>query len=192
MGWVTIRYRLRSSAPLYFHNDQAADPLNRFAKALKQVSAKRSKTDADHEELARLEFMAALYMGPNGPVIPAPMIDATLTNAAKVSREGKLSKSGVFCPEHAPLEYDGPRTAEELWNDERFRSREPVKVGMARVMRTRPVFSEWAAVVTVQVEDIVVNPARLDDWFHIAGTQCGFGDWRPQHGRFTAERLNGG
>jgi len=67
-----------------------------------------------------------------------------------------------------------------------------VRVGMARVARTRPVFREWSANVRLHIEPTLVNVARVDEWMRVAGTQIGIGDWRPQYGRFTAERLTNG
>lgn len=148
------------------------------------------KTDADYEEMARIEFMAGLYMGEDGPVIPANLVDALILNGAKKSKEGVRSKSGCFCLQHAKLEYEGPRTAEELWDDDDFRFSSIVRVGQARVSRMRPIFKEWSAIVCVNVEDTLVNPARVDDWLTAAGSQVGLGDWRPQYGRFTVERLS--
>lgn len=191
MAWQTIVYRLTSDCPMLMHNGQTADPLNHWSKSMKQVSGKRKKTDADYEELARLEFFAALYMGSNGPIIPLANIDSMIVNAAKKLREGQMAKSGVFCLTDAPLEYDGPREPQTLWNAETFRHVAIVRVSMARVARTRPVFKEWAANVTLNIEDSIVNAAQVDAWMNIAGTQIGLGDWRPQHGRFTAVRLNG-
>lgn len=191
MAWKEVTYRLTSVCPQIVHNGQTADPLNKWAKAIKKVSGKRSKTDADYEEMAHLEFLAGMYMGPNGPVIPAPNIDAMVLNAAKKTREGQLAKAGAFCIEDAAMEYDGPRDVEELWKDERFRHVAIVRVGTARVARTRPVFKEWSAVVKINFEETVVNIAQIDQWMQTAGTQVGLGDWRPQHGRFTAKRLNG-
>lgn len=153
------------------------------------MSAKKAKTDADYEELARLEFMAGLYLSPEGPVIPSFVIEALLVGAAKKVREGNEAKAGMYGPENAALQYDGPRTADELWADESFRYMAIVRVGTARVARCRPVFNNWSAVVKVSVETGVVNPARVDDWMAIAGTQIGVGDWRPKFGRFTAVRL---
>lgn len=189
MAWQTLQYRLSSSAPLLMHNGQMANPVNRWAKLMKQISSKRAKTDADYEEMARIEFLASLYMAADGPVIPSFVLDATLVNGAKKSKEGMSAKSGAFCLDNARLEYDGPRTADELWQVEQFRHVALVRVGTARVARTRPVFAEWSAVVSVNIETGIVNPARVDDWFAVAGTQVGIGDWRPQHGRFTAIRI---
>jgi hypothetical protein len=191
MAWKSVSYKLTSSAPLIAHNGQTADPLNKWAKALKLISSKRAKTDADYEEMARIEFMAGLYMGEGGPIIPAFVLDPVVVNGAKKSKEGMVAKSGCFCLEHARLDYDGPRTADELWNDEQFRFSALVRVGNARVSRMRPIFRNWGAIVTLHVEDTMVNVSRVDAWLDAAGTQVGIGDWRPQYGRFTAERLNG-
>lgn len=190
MAWQTLTYQLTSDCPMLMHNGQGADPLNKWSKAKKQVTSKRKKTDADQEELSRLDFLSGLYMGKDGPIIPAVNIDGMLLNAAKKNREGPLAKSGVFCTADTPLQYDGPRTADELFADERFRHVSLVRVQQSRTPRTRPIFSEWTAKVQVQIEDTVVNPKQVDDWFHIAGTQVGLGDWRPQHGRFSAMRVN--
>lgn len=189
MAWKTVTYQLTSVCPMLAHNGQTADPLNKFAKALKQVSSKRVKTDADFEEMARIEFLAGLYMGESGPIIPAQNIDSMLINGAKKSKEGITAKSGVFCPEHAVMEYEGPRTADELWADERFRFAALVKVGQARIVRMRPIFRQWSATVKINVEESVTNVSRVDDWMTVAGSIVGLGDWRPQHGRFEVKRL---
>lgn len=190
MAWQILRYTLTSSAPLIMHNGQMADPLNYYAQELHKISGKTKKTDADHMRMAEIEFMAGLYMGEDGPIIPAYVIDAMTVNAAKKSKEGPAAKSSVFCLGHAQLEYDGPRTADELWADERFRLRAAAVVGMGKkVMRTRPMFGTWSLTATINVEITIVNPERIDEWMRVAGTQVGLGDWRPQHGRFQAKRL---
>jgi hypothetical protein len=191
MAWQEVTYRLTSSAPLLMHNGQTADPLNKWAKAMKQVSGKRLKTDADHEELSRIEFLAALYMDKDGPILPPNMLDALTVAGAKKSKEGPSAKSGCFCLNVARLDYTGPRTADELWADESFRFSAIVRIGTARIARMRPIFHDWTADVRLHVESTIVNVARVDEWLRIAGTQIGLGDWRPQYGRFTAERLSG-
>ena len=158
---------------------------------MKTISGKRKKVDSDYEELARIEFLAGLYMSAEGPIIPNTLIDGMTVRAAMKMKEGPVAKSGVFCLDHARLDYDGPRAADALWADERFRFACAVRVGQARVMRMRPRFNEWSATVSLNIEDTLVNPAQVDKWMEVAGTQVGIGDWRPQFGRFTAQRLNG-
>jgi len=190
MAWTTVTYRITGDAPLIMHNGNLANPLSKAAKALKQVSSKKKKTDADFERMAEIEFKAGLYIDEDsGPVIPGENMEATLYNAAKITKEGKIAKSACFVPKHAELLYDGPRDADGLWQDERFRNCVGVKVGMSRVMRTRPIFKEWAAVIEVEYEDSIVNEEQVDRWVQSAGTQVGLCDWRPRCGRFTAEKF---
>lgn len=184
MAWITRNYKLISVCPMICHNGQTADPLNQFSKALKQISSKRVKVESDLEEMARIEFLAGLYVGKNGPIVPSANIDSMIINAAKKNKEGVQAKSGVFCSEHMSIEYDGPRSLDDLWKDSRFRHSAIVRVGTARVVRTRPIFNEWSGLVKLSIEDSVVNPSRVDDWMIKAGSIVGLGDWRPQHGRF--------
>lgn len=189
MAWQEVKYKLTSVCDLLMHNGQTADPLNKWSKLIKQISSKRQKTDSDHEEIARLEFLASLYMSIDGPVIPSYMVDAVLVAGARKTKEGTIAKSAVFCTEHSPLQYAGPRTADDLWADERFRFSSIVRVQNARIARMRPKFDEWSAVVSVKYEPSLVNASRIDEWFNVAGSQIGLGDWRPQHGRFDVQRL---
>ena len=190
MAWQELTYQLISDCPMLVHNGQTADPLNKWSKTLKALNSKRKKTDADYEEIARLEFFAGLYMGENGPVIPAPNIDAMLIAAARQNRQGPLAKSGLYCAKDAAMQYEGPHTADDLWKDERFRHTAIVRIGTSKVVRMRPIFRTWSGIVTLNVEDSIVNSAQVDEWMFIAGRQVGLGDWRPQHGRFSVERMD--
>jgi hypothetical protein len=181
----TVTYRLTSSAALMQHNGQLADPLNRWSKLIKAISAKRKKTDADYAEMARLEFSGSLYMDPDGPVIPSFSINAMLVNAAKKFREGDMARTGVFCFSHARLNYDGPRTMDGLWAEERFRDARLVKVQTARVVRTRPIFNEWSADITLDIDTSILNPNRVNEWMDTAGRLIGLLEMRPTLGRFT-------
>jgi hypothetical protein len=190
MAWKTLTYRITGDAPLIMHNGALANPLSAASKQLKQVTSKKKKTDADFERMAEIEFKAGLYMDEDsGPVIPGENIEATLYSAAKITKEGKIAKSACFVPKHAVLLYEGPRDADGLWQEEEFRNCVGVKVGMSRIMRTRPIFKDWSAVIEVEYEDSVVNEEQVDRWVNSAGTQVGLCDWRPRCGRFTAEKV---
>jgi hypothetical protein len=176
---------------MLMHNGQLADPMNAFSRALKAITGKRSKTDADYEEMARIEFLGGLYMGKTGPVIPPQNVRGMLIHAARKRKEGKLCEAGVFILQNSELEYDGPRNADALWEDESFRDRAIVVVGRNRVARTRPIFNEWVAKVKVTYDDDVLNEGQLDEWFSIAGSIIGQGDYRPLYGRFEVVSENG-
>ena len=63
------------------HNGQLSDPLNEWTKAKKKITDKKKKTDADHEEVSRLEWMGGLYLFNGAPCIPREAIKATLLRA---------------------------------------------------------------------------------------------------------------
>ena len=46
MAWTTLTYKITGDAPLIMHNGDLANPLSKAAKALKQVTGKKKKTDA--------------------------------------------------------------------------------------------------------------------------------------------------
>jgi hypothetical protein len=185
--YKTLTTRVIGIAPLIMHNGQTADPLNKYAKAKKEIANKRKKTEADYMELMRIEFLAALYLGPDGPVIPSTMIESNITEGAKKSKNGKLAQAGVMVDRHAKLEYDGPRTWEELFDEERFRLTIPVKIGMQKVVTCRPIFKEWSATIEVRYLDDILNERDLLTAIRAGGTYAGYGTWRPRHGRFALE-----
>jgi hypothetical protein len=185
-----MSYRLVGVAPLLQHNGQLADPLNQWAKALKKITGKAKKTEADHEELARLEWMGGLYLYKGAPCIPGIAYQATLINAAKSLKKGAKAKAGLVCEDNFPLQYDGPADPMMLWADERFRDRTSMCVGgKNRVMRTRPRFETWSADITVAFNDELLNPDDIHDFIRIGGDQIGLLEGRPRYGRYQATKL---
>lgn len=182
-------YTLKSLCPMIMHNAQLADPMNDFSKAMKAISGKRAKTEADHMEMSHIEFLGGLYMGNDGPVIPPQNVRKMLIEAARKRKEGKLAEAGIFVLDAFPLIYDGPRNADALWEAESFRDRRIVVVGRNRIVRTRPIFNEWQSKVKILFDDDVLNQGHLDSWFEIAGNIIGLNEMRPQYGRF--EVMNG-
>ena len=185
----TAKYRLTGVSPLLQHNGRLADPLSAFARALKEVTGKRNKTDADHEEASKLEWFGGLYTEDNKIVIPGPCMTATLINAAKKRKKGIQAKAGLLCEENFVVEYDGPEDLDLLWLDERFRDRTLMRVSQSGVMRTRPKFMPWATVITVSFNDQMLNPKEIDFFVEIGGEQIGVCEGRPRFGRYTSMKL---
>ena len=91
-------------APLILHNGHLADPLNYYAKEMKKISGKRHKTEADLEELARLEWHGSLYVSEGQVVIPGEMIEAHLVGAAKKLKKGQQAKASLsYDPADRPI-----------------------------------------------------------------------------------------
>lgn len=179
------------------HNERLADPLDPIVRELSQITKKRSKTEEDHLEIARLEFMGGLYTNPpldlsmNGstpaPGVPAWNIIRCLQEGGKRRKRGADVLRGVHPIEsHVPIEYDGPRNPHDMWIDGRFSLRKTVGVQRARTMRTRPVFVDWQLSLPVEVDPVVFDLDVLAAIWRDAGVYAGLGEMRPIYGRFAA------
>lgn len=183
-------YRIRGLSPTMLNNGRMADPLDEYAKKLKVISHKRVKTDADYEEMAKVEWYGSLYVDEAGaPCWPGENIEAMLIAAAKKKRLGVQAKAGILSDGNWPIIHKGPSTADELWTLPEYRDRRKARVKQASVMRTRPIFRVWELEFTVAFQPDLLNEAEVDEIVAIAGEQIGLSDFRPKFGRF--EVLNG-
>lgn len=187
MDYHSLQRKIIGVTPLIHHNGQLADPLNKFARALKSISAKRDKTDADHAEMARQEWYGGLYLSEGVPCLPAEMIEAALIESAKKQKRGKQAQAGIRCPQNVPLIYDGPKDQQELWEDEQFRLVKIVRVQRNRVLRCRPIFRQWAANLDIEYDPHQLNEREMLAILIRLGDDIGLGDWRPKYGRFQVE-----
>ena len=189
----SVQIQFQGVSPLLCHNGQTADPRNTYAKAMKAVSGKRKKTDADYDEMARLEWLAGLYRIDGDLVLPDYVIESAMIKGAMKSKRGPQAKCGLFFTEHASLQFDGKPdviddgTLTDMFESGQFTHTIGVKVGMAKVMRTRPVFRNWSITATAQYDPDVLNLREVEEIAMDAGKLVGIGDWRPKHGRFNAE-----
>ena len=189
------KYRLKGvkNCPFLSHNGQLAHPLNPYAKAIREISGKRKKVDADHEEMAHLEFLGSLYLDEKQePCIPDYVIRGMLLGkggAARKQRLGKDAELGILITGNFPLEYEGPRNAEKLWKDGGFRFDSLERIQNSKVARTRPIFHQWSSTVEVQYNDDYINGDTVDLLMIKAGNECGIGDRHPTFGRFTVETM---
>jgi hypothetical protein len=188
-AYRSLKFKIIGVSPLLVHNGQLADPLNPHAKAMAQISAKRKKTEADQRQLADLEFLGSLYISKGMPCLPAEMMEAALVRAAGHERRSAKAKAGIMIREDLLLQYDGPKDAQALRADPRFRLRCAVRIGPSRIMRTRPRFSDWAADVTVNYLPKILNEQDIRNFLEVVGSEIGVGDWRPKFGRFHVEDI---
>jgi hypothetical protein len=181
----TITYQIAGVAPILLHNVRLADPTCDVVKQIKKITSKKTKTEADHEELSRLEWYGSLYLDEHeNIIIPSENLESMLVAASKANKLSKLFQSGVFIEQDAILDYGKRLTPDELWNSRKYINKSSVKVQKNRVLRTRPMFPVWQLEFTVTYSPEVVTKAQLDDALDIAGNLVGLGDWRPKFGRF--------
>lgn len=181
-----VKFRIEGTRPLLMHADVLADPLNELTKIHKALTAKRKKTDEDHLDIAKSEWRASLYYDDDiGPFIPGINVEASIVAGAKLSRLGaQFKRSAEVIDEKCKLEYNGPRTIKDLWN-ERYYDARSVKVQSARLMRYRPIFRGWATQFTVMYDEESINRDQVIRCVIDAGEYCGIGDYRPKFGRFS-------
>jgi len=184
MSYQALTYQIRGLCPILLHNGQTADPLNHYAKEIKKIASKRNKTDADIEQMMMLEWQAGLYIENKAVVIPDTVLLGMITAAAKKIKKGPQAKSGIFIQGNFPLQYEGPKNLEKLWQDEKFRLTVKVTVNRSSIMRTRPKFDKWSLGFPVEIDTTLINESDLTDILKIGGKQIGLGDWRPRYGRF--------
>lgn len=181
----SFKATLRSTAPFLMNNGRLANPMDTFARAIKKITAKRHKTEADFEELAKLEWHGSLYLKNGKPCLPALMLDACLINGAKKVKKGMQAKAGLFSIDDFVLHHDGPETIAALWETERFRFTIGCRLqGKATIMRTRPRFDTWSADIEIAFNDEALNASDIREFLLIAGRDVGIGNWRPRFGRF--------
>jgi hypothetical protein len=179
-------YKITGMVPLIVHNVALSDPMNPLAKEIKKISAKRRKTDDDHEAIAKLEFQGGLYLDENENIImPPECLEALLVSGSKKARLGAKFKSAVMVDDNVKFSFDGPKNWEKRFKDKNCVNRAAVRVKKARVMRTRPQFKDWTIEFTVLYNPEVVDLADIDNALDVAGSQVGLCDWRPRFGRFS-------
>ena len=188
----SINVKIKGESPLLLHNGQVANPRNRYAKSMKQISGKRKKVDADYDALAKLEWLSSLYFANNDLIIPDYVLEAVFIGGAKKSRRSPEIKAGMFFTNHASLQFDGKPSEinleelEKLFDQGNYLHEAIVRVGQAKVVRTRPIFRVWECEAVAQYDPSLTNLDAIKEIADDAGRQVGIGDWRPKYGRFAA------
>lgn len=185
----TIRLRLVGTKRLIMHCGRMADPLDPISRELERLTSKRMKTEADHEQIARVEWHGSLWLDCGRPCLPADALMSCFVGAARSRGRAAQARAGLVVEQHAQLIYDGPKDMDALWEDPRFRLRASVKVnsGRSRTMRTRPCFNDWSAEFTAYFLPTLLNRDQIIETYALAGYTKAVGDWRPQNGTFLVE-----
>lgn len=177
--------------PLLCHNERLSDPLDPITMEIAKLSGQRKKTEAIYLEMARLEFVGGLYYDETlGPCVPTWNVVRCVQDGATRFKLGKDVVRAVIPVEQlTPIEYEGPRDIEGMWEDGRFVSRKGVGISGRRVIRTRPSFSEWKVTAEVELDLDIMTPEKIDQCVISAGKYCGLGDNRPVFGRFHGSAM---
>jgi hypothetical protein len=181
-----VQVTIRSLVPMLMHNGQLADPLCEHASTISDAvkSAKKNKTRAAWMAAYQAEFAGGLYLDEDmSPCLPGEVIEAALVEAAKKTKQGKQVKAGVFVDGNFPLQYKGPRDVAGLW-DAKFYKTQSARVGQNRIMRTRPMFTDWACTFVVHYNEQLLSKKDILSFVDLCGREIGVGYFRPRYGRF--------
>ncbi|MCK1288964.1 hypothetical protein IVB41_34230 [Bradyrhizobium sp. 44] len=186
-----IKLKLVGTRRLIMHAGRLADPLDPITKNLTKLTLKKPKTEADHQAISKAEWFGGLWLHQGKPCVPAEALTAVFVNAARTRSRGPEASAGLIVGSHAPLQYEGPTDPKELWEDERFRLRVPVRVKRGnRTMRTRPCFDDWSVEFTASYLPTLINRDEVLDIYAVGGFMKALGDWRPQNGTFSVEEVS--
>lgn len=197
---VSIAFDIAGASPLLMHNVQLADPLNPYARQLKELNnRKKSLTVEEHaESMAAIEFEGGLYWDDEmGPYLPGFNLFKSIIEGGRMLKLGTaIDQAIVDYSERCRLLYSGgsrEMAAIKTTADLRaagYESRVPVKVGTAMVMRTRPQFPIWGCGIVLTYDPGIITADQLVEAANAAGAYKGVGDGRLKgygKGRYTVK-----
>jgi hypothetical protein len=187
--------KITGIAPLLQNNPQTVDPFNRYTKAKKAITNKRTaKTDDDLIELGNLETESKIYFDDEiGVYVPATWLtEAINVTAFAVAKIGKAKmRGGLFATEpKVKLHYRDMgkvKTITDVVMNPAFRHRMLLKQGQVRVPKDAPIYHDWSFQTVIEFDDTVLDFGSLKRIVERAALYGGFGDFRPTFGRAKAE-----
>ena len=186
--------KITGIAPLLQNNPQTVDPFNRYSKAKKAITNKRTaKTDDDLIELGNLETESKVYFDDEiGVYVPATWLtEAINVTAFAVAKIGKAKmRGGLFATEpKVKLHYRDMgkvKTITDVVMNPAFRHRMLLKQGQVRVPKDAPIYHDWSFQTVIEFDDTVLDFGSLKRIVERAALYGGFGDFRPTFGRAKA------
>lgn len=188
---MDIKVKIRGVRPLLMHNGLLADSETDHAKQKAALTKKKPQTSADKAEIARLDFIGALYRDEHDNIIiPDVNLLAVIVAGAAKFRKSKDAKAGVFINDHGAFDFPfkGKRTPDNLWKSGDFTDRRRVVIQRNAIMKVRPIFKKWDCTFSMEIDEEICNADDVRLWLETAGKRAGLGDFRPQFGRFEVEK----
>lgn len=194
-----LRIKLKSTVPLLMHSDRTANQFDPINAELKKITSKRSKTEEDYIEIAKLEFAASCYYRGNGNSLyektmngmqngwymPASNLLATFKNAAKNFKLGKRFDQSVNILSDSSFSFpDTSLSPFDLFEKEEYVDMRTVKVQTSKVTRCRPRFDTWSLTTEMYYEESMIDEAEMIKIIDFSSRFIGLCDYRPRFGQF--------
>lgn len=197
-NYSQVKIRITGIQPLMINNVQTANPLNPWAKLLKEQTSKRGKTDDVQLEIIRLQFMASWYVNAEGQYyLPSECLFRSIEEGAKEFKAGKKFVENVqIIEDELIIDFDGKnKSLEELYDGGNGKNVDTrlcaVGIGAkkSKVTATRAIIDKWKLTATliydseqIQLEDIIRAAEN-------AGARKAIGTYRRRYGRYKVEIL---
>jgi len=198
-----FKIHLKGISPLIMHSDKLCNPMDPQAKKLKEISSIRGKKDEHYLAMSEIEWFGALYHDDEvGLHITSKVLLGCFQAAARKFKLGKATKGIMIdCALGVPLIGYEKTTPQKLWDtknkagERQYVFYNTVVVGMARLVRTLPIFPKWELNFDLYLNTELLSEKQLVTILNTAGFEFGLCELRPQnasgtYGRFVLESIN--
>ena len=199
MAYKQIKIKVTGIQPLMLNNIQTANPLNKWAKALKEVTSKKTKNDSDTLEIIRLQFMSSWYLdGEERYVLPSDNLLKSFESGAKEFKKGsKIVENVQIVEDNLILHFDGmDKSLDELYNNGESKYVDTRICGIssgfgskAKVLATRALIDKWHVTATLIYDEDQIDLNDIMRAAEIGGQRKGAGTYRRRFGRYKVEFL---
>ena len=200
MSYKQIQLKLTGVQPLMLNNIQTENPLNKWAKKLKEVTSKKKKTDADTLEIIKLQFMASWYIDEDGHyVLPSECVLKSFEMGAKEFKKGsKLVENVQIIEDDLVIKFDGmDKSLEELYDDGNGKNVDTRICGISsgfgsksKVLTTRVLIDKWSVPLTMLYDEDQIDLTDILRAAEIAGQRKSVGTYRRRFGRYKVEVID--
>ena len=145
--------------------------------------------DAEDREGKRADQTQSEYEANLEPDIPVRVIRADIEKGARAFKEGGKVRSGMRV-KSVKFQWDWDLGVKmvDLAVNPNIHFTVPVKVGTSKILRTRAIFRDWGAKISLIGDTQFLGEDDIQRWLEYSGNYIGIGDWRPdksgEYGRF--------
>lgn len=204
-----VTFKIVGVIPMMQHSARLVDKRDPITIAINEHTAKSAKTKTPIDDIAieHLEWLGGLYTTEKGTFKELPSGKLSLTGYGKVCIPGQNIEAmlaetagqvtgvtrdacitAIVSDGNWPLLLDGPSDVVKLYAKfEQYSDRRSVVLNKARIMRTRPIFRNWALEFTISFREEMIDEPKLREIISRAGQYKGLGDYRKRHGMFKLE-----
>ena len=196
MAIQNIRVKFNGISPLLQNNPQTVDVFNKYSKLKKPLTAKRSKTDEDVQNLRDIEVESKVFFDDEvGIYVPTRWVMAAIAkNSHAISKIAKAKIRGAVFTTHekAQLTYDGMKKVKskiDIVKNEQFVTTLILPQQQVRLAKSFPIFHKWSFECELEYDDLILDEAQLIAILEYSAKYGGFGDFRPTYARCLLEVL---